>query len=117
MAKVGARKIRCIRNMEDKETDLSVAFKEFGEKVSEAMIPVVKAISNIANAITKTFVNVWEQIKPNLDKSISRKRFIKLLMSQGVQRNEANKIAWKIHKKKGKYTIYDYLLTIKNKED
>lgn len=71
--------------MEDKETDLSVAFKEFGEKVSEAMIPVVKAISNIANAITKTFVNVWEQIKPNLDKSISRKRFIKLLMIQGFK--------------------------------
>ena len=84
--------------MGDNETDLSVALKEFGEKVSEAMIPVAKAISNI-------------------DKSISRKRFIKLLMSQGVQRNEANKIAWKIHRKKGKYTIYDYLLTIKNKED
>lgn len=117
MAKVGARKTRCIKNMGDNETDLSVALKEFGEKVSEAMIPVVKAISNIANALTKAFVNVWEQIKPNLDKQISRKRFIKLLMSQGVQRNEANKIAWEIHRRKGKYTIYDYLLTVKNKED
>lgn len=106
--------------MEDNETDLSVAFKEFGEKVSEAMVPVAKAISNIANALTKAFVDVWEQIKPKLsflDKQISRKRFIKLLMSQGVQRNEANKIAWKIHKEKGKYTFLDYLLTVKNKED
>lgn len=117
MAKAGARKTRCIKNMENNTEDLSVALKEFGEKVSEAMIPVAKAISNIANALTKTFVNVWEQIKPNLDKQISRKRFIKLLMSQGVQRNEANKIAWEIHRRKGKYTIYDYLLTVKNKED
>ena len=42
MAKVGARKTRCIKNMGDNETDLSVALKEFGEKVSEAMIPVAK---------------------------------------------------------------------------
>lgn len=31
---------------------------------------------------------------------ISRKRFVKLLMSIGYQRNEANKIAWRYHEEK-----------------
>lgn len=100
----------------NQDTDLSVALKDFVEKTSEAIKPVINAISNIANSIVKNFIDVWEQIKPNLDKQISRRRFIKLLMSQGVQRNEANNIAWNIHREKGKYTFLDYLITLKNKE-
>lgn len=36
-------------------------------------------------------------------------------MSKGIQRNEANKIAWEIHKKYGKYTVRYLLSAIKKK--
>ena len=40
-------------------------------------------------------------------KHITRKRFIKLLMARGMQRNQANKLAKEIHKEKGFYTELD----------
>lgn len=43
-------------------------------------------------------------------KWISRKRFIKLLMSREIQRNEAKEIADKIFNKYGRYTTYDIYL-------
>jgi hypothetical protein len=48
----------------------------------------------------------------NIDKSIplTRKKFIKLLMSKGIQRNGANEIAKHVLKKHGKYTMVDLLL-------
>ena len=87
---------------------MNKAFRKFGE-----------AMGDVARSIVEVFGNAWEQIKALdfLDKTMTRKRFVKLLMSQGIQRNEANKIAWKIHAEKGKYTLLDYALTIKNKEE
>lgn len=92
---------------------MTEAFRKFGE----AMGDVAQAIIEVFGEI---FSNAWLQIKEitkGLDKNISRKRFVKLLMSNGIQRNEANKIAWKVHTEKGKYTLLDYALTIKNKEE
>ena len=43
-------------------------------------------------------------------KWISRKRFIKLLMSRGIQRNETKEIANRIFNKYGRYTTYDIYL-------
>ena len=79
-----------------------------------------KAISELVNALadsfSKAFSNAWQTLtKINLDKKLSKKKFIKLLMSKGIQRNEANKIACEIHKKYGKYTVRDLLLAIKKK--
>lgn len=47
----------------------------------------------------------------NIEKSetISRKKFIKLLMSKGIQRNGANEIAKYILNKNGKYSLLDLL--------
>ena len=47
---------------------------------------------------------------------ISRKRFVKLLMSIGYQRNEANKIVWRYHEEKGKYTFLDFIIESNKKE-
>lgn len=99
--------------MSESINKMSEAFIKFGESISEVAISIVDVYSNIFN-------NVWSQVKEitkGLDKKISRKRFVKLLMSQGIQRNKANKIACEIHEKKGKYTLLDYVLTIKNKEE
>lgn len=47
----------------------------------------------------------------NIEKSetISRKKFVKLLMSKGIQRNGANEIAKYILNKNGKYSLMDLL--------
>ncbi|MBO5475548.1 MAG: hypothetical protein J5982_03460 [Bacilli bacterium] len=89
------------------------------EKMSEAFRNLGTAFGEFARPIVDVFSNAWEQIKAldSIDKTMSRKRFVKLLMSQGIQRNEANKIAWKVHAEKGKYTLLDYALAIKKKEE
>ena len=91
---------------------MNKAFRKFGEAMGDVSRSIVEVFGEV-------FSNAWEQIKALdfLDKTMTRKRFVKLLMSQGIQRNEANKIAWKIHAEKGKYTLKDYVLTIKNKEE
>lgn len=92
---------------------MSEAFRKFGEAMADVARSIVEVFGEI-------FSNAWLQIKEitkGLDKDISRKRFVKLLMSQGIQRNEANKIAWKVHAENGKYTLLDYALAIKNKEE
>ena len=48
----------------------------------------------------------------NIEKSetISRKKFVKLLMSKGIQRNGANEIAKYVLKRNGRYTLFDLLM-------
>ena len=48
----------------------------------------------------------------NVEKSetISRKKFVKLLMSKGIQRNSANEIAKYVLKRNGRYTLFDLLI-------
>lgn len=48
----------------------------------------------------------------NVEKSetISRKKFVKLLMSKGIQRNSANEIAKYVLKRNGRYTLFDLLM-------
>lgn len=41
---------------------------------------------------------------------LSRKKFIKLLMSKGIGRNGANEIAKHVLKKNGRYTMIDLLM-------
>lgn len=93
---------------------------EFVEKVNEAMRPVLDAIKNIADSLSTAFLEAWKEVKFDMsyfDKNISRKRFIKLLMSIDYQRNDANKIAWKYHEEKGEYTLLDFLIENRKKED
>ena len=42
--------------------------------------------------------------------TLSRKKFIKLLMSKGIGRNGANEIAKHVLKKNGRYTMIDILM-------
>lgn len=106
--------------MENNNEELINAVHELGIKMSEAMTPVIESLKKVMGAITERFLIVWDAVKDNLsflDKNISRKRFIKLLMSIGYQRNEANKIAWNYHKENGKYTLLNFLTESRKKED
>lgn len=90
------------------------AIKELSDAFTKAFMPVAEAIKNISAGLCRSFSVIWENVKdkiPNFEEmKISRKRFIKLLMSIGYQRNEANKIAWRYHEEKGKYTFLDFII-------
>lgn len=107
--------------MEIKEnTDLNIALKNFTDTFCEAVGPIIDGIINIVKNLSMAFLEAWEETKSSMsffDNTISRKRFIKLLMSGGYQRNEAKKIAWETHSKKGRYTILDYMVKVKEMED
>lgn len=88
---------------------IAKATKELGDAFKKALLPLTDVIENIC----KVYVNVFENLKDKIfifeKMKISRKRFVKLLMSIGYQRNEANKIAWRYHAEKGRYTFLDFI--------
>lgn len=96
------------------------AIKELSDVFTKAFMPVAEAIKNISAELCRNFSVIWENMKdkiPNFEEmKISRKRFVKLLMSIGYQRNEANKIAWRYHEEKGKYTFLDFIIESNKKE-
>ena len=84
--------------------------------IDDIMKPVVKSFEQMANAIaeisvdifniTKEIVkNFYKIINPIMNKKISKKKFIKLLQCEGIQRNEINKI---VHGNKEEYTYLRY---------
>ena len=104
----------------ENNTELDTLIHEFVETATEAIKPVIEAIKNIVDSLSTAFLEAWKEVKFDInyfDKNISRKKFIKLLMSIGYQRNTANKIAWKYHKEKGEYTLLDFLIENRKKED
>ena len=101
-------------------TDLDKLLTDFADSFYQAIGPVLDALKKIAEQFSTAFLKAWEKSKFSMkffDTNITRKRFIKLLMSIGYQRNEANKIAQEIHREKGKYTILDFMQKSKEMED
>lgn len=85
------------------------ATKELGDAFKKALLPLTDVIENICKAFSNVFENLKDKIFIFEKMKISRKRFVKLLMSIGYQRNEANKIAWRYHAEKGRYTFLDFI--------
>lgn len=85
------------------------ATKELGDALKKALLPLTDVIENICKAYVNVFENLKDKIFIFKKMKISRKRFVKLLMSIGYQRNEANKIAWRYHAEKGRYTFLDFI--------
>ena len=70
-----------------------------GEKINKGMSLVMDGISETLNNMVKEFVKAWERVKPAfcfLDKKITKKKFMKLLQSHGIQRNQINQIIKKL---------------------
>lgn len=85
------------------------ATKKLGDAFKKALLPLTDVIENICKAFGNVFENLKDKIFIFEKMKISRKRFVKLLMSIGYQRNEANKIAWRYHAEKGRYTFLDFI--------
>lgn len=90
---------------------LGESFKQVGELIGNVFNGVVRVVKNVAEEITKCFQSI------PVSKKISRKRFLKLLMSRGIQRNDAQRIVEKYHKKNGTYTYLDVLVELRNLND
>ena len=86
-----------INNLDPKLNNLS---KELLEKVC-------KVAEAIGNTIAKIITTMNEYIIKLFDRKISKKRFMKLLQSKGMQRNEINHI---VKNNKDKYTVWRYFI-------
>lgn len=92
------------------------------ENFSNAMKEAGKMVATTLNAIIDVFKRVAETVSHSLEntifsKKVTRKRFIKLLMSHGIQRNKANKIANYYHKKDGYYLLINVYTEVKNEKN
>lgn len=101
------------------EEEYIEAEKKIKKLIDGIMKPVVEVFEQIANTIAEISADIFDNTKKAvnnfiytiLDKKISKKKFIKLLQSEGVQRNEINKI---VQGNKEKYTYLRYYNIVKN---
>lgn len=95
---------------------ISISEEEYQEAEKLIKQKITQIIQPIANAFVETMETMKEAIQPVinavmklakelLNKKITKKRFIKLLQSVGIQRNEINKI---IKNNKEPYTYLRY---------
>lgn len=75
----------------------------FEEELLNAFEKVCEVVDAIKNIIVKAITTIKEYIIKLFDKKISKKRFMKLLQSNGVQRNQINHI---VKNNKDKYTLW-----------
>lgn len=95
--------------------DIVKSIKPTIEKIAESLIEVSKTIGEICvtayNGVKDTVNRLYCSMYPLMNKKISKKKFIKLLQSNGIQRNEINKI---IQGNKEKYTYLRYYTIVNN---
>lgn len=93
------------------EKAIQQTIKDVIEPVADAFVKTFEAIAEVAETFTKAIVELAESLTKNMNKKISKKRFIKLLRSAGMQRNEINEI---IKNNREKYTYLRYYNIISN---
>ena len=104
------------------ENEYIEAEKEIKKIIDKVMKTVTEVVKQFANAIEEISTDIFYMAKevtnnlckviyPIINKKISKKKFVKLLQSQGVQRNEINKI---VQGNKDKYTYLRYYNIVKN---
>lgn len=102
------------KKMDETANNIIESIKPTLEKLAETFIEASKTleqvVANAYNSAKDTVNKLYGNIKPLMNKKINKKKFIKLLQSQGIQRNEINKI---IENNRESYT-YLRLYTIIN---
>lgn len=87
--------------------DIMKFITPIAENLVESLIQVSKVIGEIVgttyDAAKKAVEGVYNAIYPMMNKKISKKKFIKLLQSYGIQRNKINEI---IKNNKEPYTYF-----------
>lgn len=85
--------------------------KIYDEKIKTVIDSLVVAFKTISEAVQPVINAVWNLSKQIANKKMSKKRFIKLLQSQGIKRNEIYKI---VKNNKEPYTYFRYYSIIDN---
>ena len=101
------------------EEEYIEAEKKIKKLIDDIMKPVVEVFEQIANTIAEISADIFDNTKKAvnnfiytiLDKKISKKKFIKLLQREKIQRNEINK---NVQGNKEKYTYLKYYNIVKN---
>lgn len=112
-AEIIQKHIKCetIFNGDEQEIIFENIMEEFINNFKEGLLnifeKVYKAVEAIGNTIAKIITTIKEYIIKLFDKKISKKRFMKLLQSKGMQRNEINHI---VKNNKDKYTVWRYFI-------
>ena len=104
---------------EDEYLKVEEVIKETINDVKKTLEPVINSLSDAfgtlaetARSFATTLVGIAESVVKNLsNKKITKKKFIKLLQSQGIQKNEINRI---IKNNKEPYTFYRYYNIVVN---
>lgn len=86
---------------EEEYLEIEKAFK----RLVDSMKPVVDAICELGRKVCESFNLIFKDINNMLNKKIKKKRFMKLLQSEGIQRNLINEIV-KNNKKTYTYARY-----------
>lgn len=94
------------------EKAIQQTIKDVIEPIADAFVKTFEAIAEVAETFTKSIVELAESLAKGIsNKKISKKKFIKLLRSAGMQRNEINEI---IKNNREKYTYLRYYNIISN---
>ena len=96
------------------EEEYQEAENQFAKIYNETIKPVIDSLAaafkTIGEAVQPVINAVWNLSKQIANKKITKKRFIKLLQSEGIQRNTINEI---IKNNKRPYTYARYYETLK----
>lgn len=96
---------------------VTIVSKDECKRIEEAFKELQESVEIVVRTISETFKNMWntfnsifENLNYKLNEKITKKRFIKLLQSEGIQRNTVNEI---IKNNKEEYTYARYIETLK----
>lgn len=81
------------------------------KRIVESFKPLIEAVSKMCEVFTNCFKSIAIDINYLLDKRITKKKFIKLLQSNGIQRNTINGI---VKNNKDPYTYKRLYFTLNN---
>lgn len=98
---------RTINISEDEFLVLEDAFKEIETKIKVMM----NSFSNMFSKMSEFFNSICNEISKILDCKLTKKKFIKLLQSEGMQRNAINEI---VKDNKDPYTYKRLYLILNN---
>lgn len=90
------------------KNDECLAIKEVFEKLGNAVQGIVDAICEVGKKIAESFSLIFQNFS---NKKLTKKKFIKLLQSEGIQRNTINEI---VKGNKEPYTYMRYYRTLLN---
>lgn len=88
--------------------DEYLAIIEVFDKLGNAVQGIVDAICEVVKKIVESFILIFQNFS---NKKLTKKKFIKLLQSEGIQRNTINEI---VKGNKEPYTYMRYYRTLQN---